>query len=113
MKSLLKKLADLADELDLIESPEVADQVDSLIKTLPFNVKEPEMRDEVARRAKEEDGAMVICPECRGSGEGDEDDSPSPWCEMCHGSGKVPDGIEIEMVEASLKRKKSIIRRKG
>lgn len=80
MKHLLEKLAALADQLDIIEEPDMADEVDTLMQ-------------DVARRAGEEDKLEGICETCGGSGAG----TDAPWCEVCKGTGKgtlKDDGIE-------------------
>lgn len=71
MKDLLNKLAGLADQLDQIEAPEVADEVDLLLQ-------------EVAERAAADEKLEGICETCGGSGAGID----APWCEDCRGSGK-------------------------
>jgi RecJ-like exonuclease len=75
MKDLFEKLAGLADELDKIAAPEIADEVDSLLKGL---------KEEVGRRVEEEEAYMTVCPICEGTGAGED----SPWCSMCRGGNK-------------------------
>jgi hypothetical protein len=97
MKELLKKLANLADQLDLIDAKDMADEVDTLINELPLKVKEPSLIDETARRAKEQSKMYGICKDCGGSGVGVD----APWCEACGGTGKgdyIPSSLEIDDV---------------
>lgn len=113
MKNILKKLANLADELDLIDANDMADEVDSLMSGLPHSVKEPSLMKEVARRAKEQGKHVGICEDCGGSGAGVD----APWCETCGGTGKgtyVPSSLEFDDVDviASID-KKSYVRHEG
>ena len=76
MKELFEKLAALADQLDRIEAPEIADEVDTLMRDL---------REEAGRLAAEEETYMTICDKCLGSGEGED----APWCDKCKGEGFI------------------------
>lgn len=94
MKELLAKLAALADQLDVLEEPDMADEVDLLMQ-------------EVAQRAEAEEKLNGICETCGGSGAGID----APWCEDCGGSGRG-----IFQVEASLGKialKPPYVRRRG
>lgn len=83
MKELLKKLAALADQLDVIEEPDMADEVDLLMQ-------------EVADRAAAEEKLEGICETCGGSGAGVD----APWCEACGGTGKGTFQVEASVRKA-------------
>ena len=90
MDELLKKLADLADELDKTDEIEVADEVDALMKEL-------QMRQEHQFGLK--------CPVCGGKGYNDEE----PFCRGCQGEGAI-------VIDAGLNggiEKISFVRRRG
>lgn len=97
MTDLLEKLAALADQLDLVEEPEMADEVDLLMKSI---------KDEVGRRSEKEEGLAGICPSCGGSGAGIDE----PWCEDCNGTGK---GTLIVEAFSKLALKPPYVRRRG
>jgi len=94
MKDLLEKLAGLADQLDIIEEPETADEIDLLMK-------------EIAERAAAEEKLTGICEACGGSGAGID----SPWCEVCQGSGKGTFQVEASLNKIALKP--PYVRRRG
>jgi DnaJ-class molecular chaperone len=73
---LLKKLADLADELDNYGSVKLAEDVDRLLK---------ELVKEVGTHADKEETALEICPMCAGDGGTDNE----AFCPVCRGEGFV------------------------
>lgn len=82
MRRLIKKLAELSDQLDASGGIKLADKIDELIQ-------------EVSRRSKEEDNYLTICPECDGDGFTDE----TPFCPLCKGEGFVKEaGIKLSFV---------------
>lgn len=86
MKKLLKKLAELAYEIDLkqLDEPDVAghlkvvNEIDELIK-------------ELAERSEHEDQDieqnLTFCPKC--GGEGSDEYEKSPYCNVCKGTGFI------------------------
>ena len=72
MSILLKKLAELADEVDKKGSYRIANELDELIK-------------ELAPLVEEEENYSAICPDCLGQGGTDE----TLFCPTCKGGGYV------------------------
>lgn len=105
MRDLFEKLAGLADELDKIDSPEIADEVDSIMNTL--KIQEPSLLNELIERARRQDKLPGICMTCGGSGGGID----SPWCEDCNGSGKGDFIVESALNKLALKP--PYVRRRG
>jgi hypothetical protein len=98
MKDLLEKLAGLADQLDQLEAPEIADEVDLLMKNI---------KDEVAQRVSQEEKLTGICSTCGGSGAGIDE----PWCEDCNGTGSGDFIVESSLHKIALKP--PYVRRRG